>query len=1398
MPINGVTVSISGTAVEIIEGSFEIDDAINSVSTCMFSIRDTTGSNHYKKSQPISITDSIRGLYYTGFIATVVEDNVRPQTLIISKVSGRDNHTIPERRTFQGPEYINQFAGPIAADLLNNLAADGITAQYASRQETTQAQFALGTLTGTTAQLNVGEGDLELSLAGAAQTITETGSTFLTGIPANMQVVNGALCQVPFNAIKIVATNSINNAGNTYTYVKIWTGSFVVAAGNYFNYTCSILASSPEIKIALDLVCSDGTAFRNVATEANAAFDIQDMSPHPGTDLVGLADGKRYVRGFNLGTALSGKTVVYATVSAEGDKTGTYTGYFWNAYFSLTNGGAASTTVYGGASSITTQQLQVYGYSSTVVSIAQIYDPFDTRTSASYSISGVGISASTLFSYTGTQTTKGGVASFNNGSPTDGSKIIILYSLDGGLSYTTCVNNAPLSDFPNGLSLAGKSIQFQQILLSSVISLEDTPILNQMTLQINPGYAGTKTDSITFVDNNTTWALGTFSNTTNNAGATLSLSSIIRNWDDGNSANQPLFGGTAAQIFTKNKTLLLGVDGAAAPGLDAKCQNVFASNTWQNFTAECDILIGTWNAGICYRTTNWGTGTGTYAFAVFVAPTAVYLSRGNNTASATNNTPTTVISTTVSLTAGNWHRLKIVTNGTTHTAFLDDTQMFSTTDVNFNATGYVGLVINNQNTVVTTHRQAQFDNFGIAPLLTGTWISQAVSLNALGTYYSSDFYYGNTSTDGTNCTVKAEYTINGGTLWTVIPGVNAPLPGLTLGQTLVGVSIQLRLTLTTTTATTQPGMNSVCLKVLGGFTASGTRVSTALALTPITALGSSVVAWNANVPALTTLVVATSINAGSTYTTQTSGSTIAGLTVQPSPTFDTFNTNTAANYTSTFATGGSVATWTYTTASSLITATSGSKGQFIENAPTGMTDVDMYADIDESDAGGIVWHYVDANNFYEIVVADFSSATNPNTVNLFKNVAGVRTQLQTNLAISFTRLTVHRVRVNQVGNTIKVYFDGTLLTNTTDSALASGKSGLRSDGGTSRYYQFNIQPLGQNVSLVSVLMRCTLTSTSPLQTPQVLNTALSAFGNTIQVGALIPQTKYNNNYFSANFDDLVKQCSASGVQWWWAIDKNKIFSMLPSTGLYAPWVASDNPGDFLDAGLTITDQSDLYRNRHIVKNVLQTIAINESRIGDGVSRSYVFGYQWASAPTITINGIAASVGIKNVDTGKTFYYAVGDNTITIDSTVTTFTNTFTLAFSGTGQYLTSAVANNAGEQTALATIDGTTGIVEVVEDGTGLTYASGLALAQSRVVQYAIRGKLINATTIHDGLAVGQMITVFLPEHGIADTQYLIRGIKTHLTSGAGSGGTFQTFWYDVELINGPDIGDFTKLYQRN
>src|SRR6266550_2029048 len=128
----GIHVFISGVEVLILEGSFEIDDAINTISTCSFTVRDDTGTNHYTKRQKIVILDSVKGLVFTGFIDSVEEDRQSPQTMIFAKVDIRDNHDLAEKRTYPGPDFTNAFAGTIATSLLDILVQEGVTAPYAS------------------------------------------------------------------------------------------------------------------------------------------------------------------------------------------------------------------------------------------------------------------------------------------------------------------------------------------------------------------------------------------------------------------------------------------------------------------------------------------------------------------------------------------------------------------------------------------------------------------------------------------------------------------------------------------------------------------------------------------------------------------------------------------------------------------------------------------------------------------------------------------------------------------------------------------------------------------------------------------------------------------------------------------------------------------------------------------------------------------------------------------------------------------------------------------------------------------------------------------------------------------------------------------------------------------
>ncbi len=244
----GVTVSISGTSVQVLEGSFEIDDQINAVSTCMFTVRDDTGLAMYVKGQPVSVTDSVKGVLFTGYIATVDRENKRPNALIFSKIACTDQHQLAANRTYSGPEYMNEYAGVIACDQLNTLAPEGITAQYASKRETTQTQFATGTLSNTLATDNVGTGDLELALAGSTYTKTESTATdFNAGTLTNVSGTSAGLTMSSSSVLKYTGNASPNIGGNLYAYTEFNSTNASIGSNYTFSYDIFIASSSPAI-----------------------------------------------------------------------------------------------------------------------------------------------------------------------------------------------------------------------------------------------------------------------------------------------------------------------------------------------------------------------------------------------------------------------------------------------------------------------------------------------------------------------------------------------------------------------------------------------------------------------------------------------------------------------------------------------------------------------------------------------------------------------------------------------------------------------------------------------------------------------------------------------------------------------------------------------------------------------------------------------------------------------------------------------------------------------------------------------------------------------------------------------------------------------------------------------
>lgn len=1269
MAVTTLTIAINGnSSYNIVEDTFDLPDKIEENSTCSFTIDDTNGTLSFKKGQQVTVDDTLEGRLFTGEIQTIkrhrgpddVGTHIYHEISCVNKTKKFDERT-------SNKVYNGQYAGAIAVDQIKDLATIGlISANYAIDVDDTQADFRAGTLNGTIAANNVEDGNLELAPAGAVTTIIEnTTSVFNNGTLTNCTASGNTLAPTATPTIKLVGTESLTNDANAYTYFKIFSsGAINIISGRYLEYDIWIAASSPEIKAGVDIVFTDGTTLRD-ASQDYRYYDAQNIPPHPNHDLTGFADGKWYHRKFLLDN-FSGKTISYVTIAIEGDKGGTYTVYVKNVY--ETDGAGTNINTFFNSTLNTQKQMQNSGYSNVTISVVNTYDcTTSNRVSPSYNIDQVKILKSSFFSWTEIQP--------NN------TNILLEYSLDGGNSYTTCTQNAALPNLPAGLSLSGKSIQFRQTFQQLTdASPEDKPTLSGMSCTLYPSYNATKSDATVSAATSGQWGAGTLSNTQAPA-AILLLLGAVRNWDKADLSGMTIFGGSASgpgpttvKQHCNLKTLWVEVGNS----MEGRSRLDFVGS-WADAIVEVDVYIDvtTGKPGIVYRTTGWSNYDANYAYAVECTLTSVSLQRGSNSSAASAGTRTQVATATLAISSASWHRLKVIFVGSNHQVFIDDIQYINATDSTYTGAGNVGLRAANAN--ASAGYQGQFQNFGITVTgLSGTWVSPSQSLTSVGSYLTSVVSWQDVSINNQNTTLLVESTINGGSSWQTVTN-GSTIPNLTAGQSLSGISVQFRITLTTVNASSMPQIQSFVARILGAFSSSGTRVSKALSLSSVGVCGSTLVFWNAIQPANTTITVATSLD-GTSYTNVSSGGSIAGLNQQPAPTIDSFNLISSANYTNTARTGGTAtAGWIWDSANSRL-GVSGGTNALLLYAAVSTKDADIYFDLDEADQGGLVWRRSDNSNFYSLEIFDASSSAGAtNVMRLFKVVANVKTQIGSDISISLIRgQIVKRVRVLMVGTAISVYFDGSLVRSTTDSSLTGpGLIGFIQVSGIARFYNLRIQPQGDNLSGKQVYTRITLTSTDPTVTPQVTDFTTLVTNPNIQMGALIPTANYVNTYRSDNIADLTKQSDyISNVK----PDSSFIFQQRQTTP--APWVLVSSVApinnDIL-SGMYVEDGADLYRNRQIITGVKDQLNFNDTKIGDGTSTSWTLKYNVVSISSMTLNGQSVTFGVKGVDSGKNFYYEVGSNSIAADTSQTVLQTTDSLFISGVGEYETGVTRDNTGQ-----------------------------------------------------------------------------------------------------------------------
>lgn len=606
----------------------------------------------------------------------------------------------------------------------------------------------------------------------------------------------------------------------------------------------------------------------------------------------------------------------------------------------------------------------------------------------------------------------------------------------------------------------------------------------------------------------------------------------------------------------------------------------------------------------------------------------------------------------------------------------------------------------------------------------------------------------------------------------------------------------------------------------GGFalTAAGTGTASfaayrvtqypdpALSLAPVLPrLGSSNVAWNALTPAGTALTVKAGTD-GVNWTTVTSGGSLPGLTGQADPIIDVFTSDTSANYTNTNKSGGSTATVAYDIANSRLTLSGGSGGVYLYSALTD-DEIDVICDMDISDAGGLVWRYTNSSNYYELGCYD-NSATGgfTNQLRLYKVASGTRSLLGSASAITWPRATpgtspYKRLRVTMLGAIISVYFDGILMQTYTDgSPLTSGKVGLRNDGGTSRYYQLRIQPQGDYVSGTPagdtvtgnfVYTQVTMSTTDPSATPQLEDLTTSARSPQIATGALIEQLHDPAKPFAEFYNKELDALKESSGDYYWHVDETGALTFVQRYASPAPFCLHSS--DLLnDPSVVPTGSADLYRNRQIIKNCINTVAVdNEEKIADGSASSWSMAYPLYSAPTVQVQGITKTVGLQGVDTGKDFYWQPGSPSIGQSDGAAKVPDGFLLQFSYIGQFEDTVTRDNLTEQAIRKAIEGGTGIVTAIEDGKGMLVSKATTYADSLLARFSNNDTVeLVATTERPGLVAGMVLPVFIPEYQLFNEQLLIVKVTT---SGYQKGDGTVVYQYELDATNGSNLANWTK-----
>lgn len=294
-----------------------------------------------------------------------------------------------------------------------------------------------------------------------------------------------------------------------------------------------------------------------------------------------------------------------------------------------------------------------------------------------------------------------------------------------------------------------------------------------------------------------------------------------------------------------------------------------------------------------------------------------------------------------------------------------------------------------------------------------------------------------------------------------------------------------------------------------------------------------------------------------------------------------------------------------------------------------------------------------------------------------------------------------------------------------------------------------------------------------------LTSTLTAM-TTIDAGATVLEKRFRYITCSNAIDSL-----AEGSGYTWFIDPARWLHFKPKDAYPAPWTITSQ--DILKNTETFGREAPEYRNRQYILGVKQLTSLQtEYKKGDGNETSWTVGYPIALAPSVWVNNVVKTVGIKGFDSGRDFYWSKGESTITQDTSGTVLTASDILKIQYQGMFDIVLMGENTAGIQERKGVEGGTGYVDDVMSATQTTDpVASLEIANSKLQKYGVVSRRFRFSTARSGLEPGQVAQVNVPEHALTGDM-LVEKVDS---KDNGNGGLI----YDISIVDGPVVGSWAK-----